>query len=190
MTSRKAAGSPTLAHVDGAWLSDDEQAVWRHLLSVQSRLQDRLDQELREGHKLTLAEYGVLVNLSESGPGGIRMSELAERLLLSRSGLTRRVDSMVRAGLVERRSCPADGRGAMALLTKAGRNRLAEAAPTHVAGVRRYLIDTLGGDLSGLSSGLERIDQALGDPGDSLRGACPGVPRGRELARETAGQVG
>lgn len=147
------------------WLSDHEQAVWRQLLCVESHLQERLDQELREGHELSLAEYGVLVHLSEAAPSGLRMSELADRLLISRSGLTRRIDSMVRAGLVERRSCPADGRGAMATLTAEGAARLAEAAPTHVAGVRRYLIDALDGQLDGLTEGLTRIQRALTAPG-------------------------
>lgn len=148
--------------MEARWLTDEEQAVWRELLCVETQLQNRLDQELREAHKLTLAEYAVLVHLSEAGPDGLRMSELAERLLLSRSGLTRRIDSMVRAGLVERRSCPADGRGAVASLTPDGATRLEEAAPTHVAGVRRYLIDALGGDLSGLAAGLARVQAALG----------------------------
>lgn len=138
--------------------------MWRQLLCVESHLQDRLDQELREAHQLTLAEYGVLVHLSEAGPDGLRMSDLADRLLLSRSGLTRRIDSMVRAGLVERNSCPADGRGAMAVLTADGAARLAEAAPTHVAGVRRYLVNALGGDLSGLEAGLMLIQAALERP--------------------------
>jgi DNA-binding MarR family transcriptional regulator len=137
-------------------------SVWRRLLGAEAHLQDRLDTELRDVHQLTLAEYGVLVHLSEAGPGGLRMSELADRLLLSRSGLTRRFDGMVRAGLVERNTCAADGRGAMAQLTARGAARLAEAAPTHVAGVRRYLIDPLAGDLSGISEGLERVEQALG----------------------------
>ncbi len=145
------------------WLSDEEQVLWRRLLSVESRLQERLDQDLRRNHGLTLAEYGVLVHLSEAGPGGLRMSDLAQLLLLSRSGLTRRFDSMVRAGLVERRSCPADGRGAMAHLTALGAERLTEAAPVHVAGVRRYLIDPLAGHLAGLAAGLDQLDRALGD---------------------------
>jgi DNA-binding MarR family transcriptional regulator len=148
--------------VAATWLNDDEQALWRRLLSVQSLVQDRLDAELRAAHGLSLAEYGVLVHLSEAGPEGARMSDLAERLLLSRSGLTRRIDSMVRAGLVERRSCPADGRGSFALLTDLGSERLAEAAPTHVAGVRRYLIDTFSKHMSGLCDGLARIEDALG----------------------------
>lgn len=152
------------------WLSYEEQAVWRQLLRVQTRLQDRLDQELRDAHELSVAEYGVLVHLAEGGPEGLRMSELAERLLISRSGLTRRIDGMVRSGLVERRSCPADGRGALALLTAEGKDRLAEAAPTHVAGVRRYLMGPLSGSLAGLAAGLARIDAVL----DGGTGAQPG----------------
>lgn len=162
-----------LGPVGVEWLTADEQTVWRRLLAVETRLQERLDQELREAHQLGLAEYGVLVHLSEAPPGGMRMSDLAERLLLSRSGLTRRIDTMVRAGLVERRSCPADGRGSMALLTRAGTARLADAAPTHVAGVRRYLIEALSGDLSGLSSGLERVEGALDAARSGDDEACP-----------------
>ncbi len=165
----------TLRAVDAEWLTSEEQAVWRQLLCVESHLQERLDQELREAHKVSLAEYGVLVHLSEAGPEGLRMSELADRLLLSRSGLTRRIDAMVRAGLVERRSCPADGRGAMASLTRDGAARLAEAAPTHVTGVRRYLIDAVGPGLGALAAGLERIQQALGTNGaNGVGSACVG----------------
>jgi DNA-binding MarR family transcriptional regulator len=157
------------------WLSDEEQALWRRLLSVESRLQDRLDQELREAHGVTLAEYGVLVHLFDARPDGLRMSELAERLLLSRSGLTRRIDSMVRSGLVTRRSCPADGRGSLGELTEAGATTLVAAAPTHVAGVKRYLIDALGGDLGGLAVGLKRVERALdgGHAGGLSPGAAP-----------------
>lgn len=147
--------------MEAQWLNEREQAIWRQLLCVEAHLQDRLDQDLREAHKLSLAEYDVLVHLSEAGTDGLRMSDLADRLLLSRSGLTRRIDGMVRAGLVERRSCPADGRGAMASLTPDGATRLAEAAPTHVAGVRRYLLEPVGGDLSGLGDGLRRVQAAL-----------------------------
>lgn len=143
------------------WLTEEEQSVWRGLLCVEARLNDRLDQELRAAHGLSVAEYGVLVHLSEGSPDGTRMSDLAERLLLSRSGLTRRIDSMVKAGLVTRRSCPADGRGAMAQLTPLGLRRLQEAAPTHVTGVRRYLIDVLGDNLHGLAAGLALIERAL-----------------------------
>jgi DNA-binding MarR family transcriptional regulator len=165
------------------WLSDEELSVWRRLLGVETRLQERLDLELREAYHLTLAEYGVLVHLSEAGPGGLRMSDLADRLLLSRSGLTRRIDAMVRAGLVERRSCPADGRGSMAMLTPGGVTRLTEAAPTHVAGVRRYLIEPIADDLAGLSAGLERIEEALGGA-QPAAGTC-GQPAD-EMAEKSA----
>lgn len=148
---------------DTRWLSGDEQEVWRCLLSVESKLREQLDVELREAHGLSLGDYGVLVHLSESDPVGLRMSDLAERLLLSRSGLTRKVDGLVKMGLVERRSCPADGRGSIALLTEAGAERLRQAAPTHVAGVRRYLIDPLG-DLGPLMAGLQKVDRAIPQP--------------------------
>ena len=151
------------------WLSTGEQELWRRLLSVESRLQERLDGELREAHRLNLGEYAVLVHLSEAGPGGLRMSDLADLLLLSRSGLTRRIDALVKAGLVGRRSCPNDGRGSMAQLTSLGAQRLAEAAPTHVAGVRRYLIDALGADIGGLARGLDRIEDALDSPDEGPR---------------------
>jgi DNA-binding MarR family transcriptional regulator len=152
---------PSHAAAPVKWLSAEEQQVWRALLCTEARLQERLDQELRSGHGLSMADYGVLVHLSEGPAEGMRMSELAQLLTLSRSGLTRRIDSLVRAGLVARRSCPFDGRGTMAQLTDAGRQRLEEAAPTHVTGVRRYLVDALGGDLSGLASGLARVAAAL-----------------------------
>lgn len=142
------------------WLDDDEESVWRQLLSVQSELRERLDSELRAAHGLSLGDYGVLVHLSEASQDGLRMSDLADRLLLSRSGLTRRIDAMARCGLVERVACPDDGRGSMARLTPEGAAKLAEAAPTHVAGVRRYLIDPLE-DLGALRDGLVVIQAAL-----------------------------
>ena len=157
-------------------MSNEEQAIWRRLLGVQARLMDRLDDELRQSHDLSLAEYECLLHLSESGPAGIRMSDLAGRLFLSRSGLTRRIDAMVRADLVERTSCASDGRGSFARLTDAGAERLAQAAPTHIAGVRRYLIDTFEGDLPGLSDALKRIEAELGYTEADLPGTNCGQP--------------
>ena len=172
MTDKSTTGTSAVS-----WLSDSEQAVWRALLCAEARLNDRLDRELRAAHGLSMAEYGVLVNLSEGPADGIRMSDLADRLLLSRSGLTRRIDSMVKAGLVSRRSCPVDGRGLMAQLTSAGRRRLEEAAPTHVAGVRRYLIDVMADQLGALAEGLARIEAALDaapcGQTQTARTACP-----------------
>ena len=149
-----------------AWLDESEQRVWRRLLAVECRMRERLDRELQEAHGMSLGDYDVLVHLSEAEGGSLRMSELAERLLLSRSGLTRRVDGLVLAGWVERKACPDDGRGSLAVLTAAGLDHLKAAAPTHVGGVRRYLIDVLvgTGGLDGLDRGLSAVEAALDQP--------------------------
>jgi DNA-binding MarR family transcriptional regulator len=125
------------------WLSDTEQRSWRALIQTTTGLLALLDQELQAAHGLTLAEYEVLANISEADDGGVRMQELAEILHLSPSGATRRVDGMVRQGLVARRQCSEDRRRQYAMLTDEGRRRLEEAAPTHVLGVRTHFIDRL-----------------------------------------------
>ena len=143
-----------------AWLSEADQDLWRRLLVVECKLRDCLDHELRELHGISLGDYDVLVHLAEAAGGSLRMSELADRVLLSRSGITRRLDRLITGGLVSRLPCVDDRRGALAHITDDGRFRLAEAAPTHVAGVRRYLVDPLGG-LAGLAPGLDRIEKAV-----------------------------
>lgn len=125
------------------WLDADEQLSWRSFLEAQQRLTDRLDRELRAAHDIGLDDYEVLVFLSESADGRLRMSELADQLLHSRSRLTYRIDRLVRSGLVRREQCPDDKRGMFAVLTDAGRALLAEAAPLHVTGVRTHLVDTM-----------------------------------------------
>ncbi|MHB1534460.1 MAG: MarR family winged helix-turn-helix transcriptional regulator [Acidimicrobiales bacterium] len=148
------------------WLSAEEQRVWRSLLAVQARVIERLDSELRQATGFTLGEFEVLVHLSEAAERSLRMAQLAERVSLTASGLTRRVDSLVRRGLVRRRPCESDGRGAYAELTEAGRAALETTAPVHVAGVRRYLIDALGPTgLERLAGGLATVDRALDAPG-------------------------
>jgi len=143
-----------------AWLSDADQDLWRRLLAVECKLRERLDRDLRELHGISLGDYDVLVHLADAAGGSLRMSELADRVLLSRSGITRRLDRLVTGGLVSRLPCVDDRRGALAHITAEGRLRLREAAPTHVAGVRRYLVDPLGG-LAGLAPGLDRIEAAV-----------------------------
>jgi DNA-binding MarR family transcriptional regulator len=142
------------------WLSEREQSAWRRLLRDEARIHDLLDRDLRRSHNLTLGGYAVLVHLSEAGPDGMRMSDLAELLVISRSGLTRRVGGLVKSGLVTRMTCPVDGRGTVAALSPAGEALLRKAAPIHVSGVRRYLIDPIG-DLGALEVGLERVEAAL-----------------------------
>ena len=145
------------------WLDASEQATWRRLLAVESRLRDHLDRELQSAHGMTLGDYDVLVHLSEAPERCLRMSELASRLLLSRSGLTRRLDGLVRDGWVARRACADDRRGSLAQLTPAGMEVLEAAAVTHVAGVRRYLVDALApvGGMAALGRGLEAVEKAL-----------------------------
>jgi DNA-binding MarR family transcriptional regulator len=144
------------------WLDADQQEAWRTFLSVHSRLLARLDAELQADHAISLPDYEVLVHLSEATGQQLRMAELADRLLLSPSGLTRRLDGLVRDGLVERRACPSDRRGSLAFLTQGGRETLEKAAPTHVEGVRRYVIDRLERDeLLDLTAALEAIGEAL-----------------------------
>jgi DNA-binding MarR family transcriptional regulator len=121
-------------------LTDTELAAWRGFLRAHHALVARLDAELVARHRLPLTSYEVLLQLAHGPAGGIRMSDIADRVLLSRSGLTRLVDRLEREGLVERRSCPSDARGQLALLTERGREVFAEARGTHLAGVQREFV--------------------------------------------------
>jgi DNA-binding MarR family transcriptional regulator len=125
------------------WLDADEMRAWRGLVDTFASVSADLENELIENHGLTHGDYGVLVQLSESPGRQMRMCDLAGRLHLSPSGLTRRLDGLVRDGLVDRVPAPDDRRVMMAELTQAGLAKLAVAAPDHVDGVRRHFIDLL-----------------------------------------------
>lgn len=143
-------------------LTDLEMAAWRSFLEAHRRITDVLEGELRDREDLPLPWYDVLVQLSESPTRSLRMQELADAVLLSKSGLTRLVDRMETAGLVERAPCEDDGRGIMAVLTDAGFDRLRASAPTHAAGVRAHFADRLRpGEAAVLAQALSRI--AAGD---------------------------
>ena len=120
--------------------------VWRGFLRTHARLVDVLGAELEQACDLPLTWYDVLVNLAHSPDGALRMNELAGAVLLSRSGLTRLVDRMQAAGYVERRACPSDRRGALAVLTPAGRDRLRAASPVHLKGITEHFLDKLDAD--------------------------------------------
>lgn len=113
------------------------------MLQVHSAIVRVLDQELEGEHGLPLTSYEVLLHLSESEGKSLRMGDLAERMLLSRSGLTRLVDRLAGAGLVEREDCVSDLRGSFARLTAEGERRFAEARPTHLDGIRKHFLDHL-----------------------------------------------
>lgn len=125
------------------WLSDGQQRLWRDYLATYRLIMIALEEQLRERAELSFAEYEVLVHLSEAPGGRLRMSALANAVLVSRSGLTRRVDQMVRAGYVEKDDCPEDRRGTFARITDEGMKCLIEAAPGHVSAVRAHFVDVL-----------------------------------------------
>ncbi len=147
------------------WLDENELMIWRSFLRTSDKLLNRLDQELVEATGLELADYGILVQLSEATEMGLRMSDLAEHALVSRPRLTVRIQRLDDAGLVERHKCPTDARSTMVTLTDLGRQRLQEAAPVHVAGVRRYFIEPIGtGQLCAVAGRLRSVLRALDDP--------------------------
>ena len=113
------------------------------MLRAYRELVARLDAELIRDHNLPLSSYEVLITLADAPGQRLRMGELANELLLSRSGLTRLIDRLERQGLVERRRCPEDARGWYAQLTEAGREKLVAARPAHREGVRRHFLDRL-----------------------------------------------
>lgn len=140
------------------WLTPPEMRAWQALLDVSTGVLAALDGELQREHGLSLGEYEVLVHLSDTPGHSLRMTDLAERLKLSPSGITRRVDGLVREGLVERVQCPSDRRGSNAVLTEKGVLRLNEAAPTHVRGVRAHFVDQLTErQLANLASALSAV---------------------------------
>src|SRR3954462_11882695 len=133
-------------------------AAWHALIAASTGLMATLDNELRAAHGLSLGDYEVLVRLSEAPDQSLRMTDLAAQLHLSPSGITRRIDGLVKAGLVERRQCPTDRRGSNAVLTKLGTKTLEACAPTHVAGVRGHFIDRLNKrELAELTNALASI---------------------------------
>ena len=120
-----------------------ELHAWRSFLRAHAAVVSRLEADLLSVHGLALGAYDVLVQLVEAPGRRLRMTELAGAVLISRSGLTRLVDRMVRDGLVRREPDPGDARGVWAVVTDAGYERLRSASRTHLTGVRRYVVDRL-----------------------------------------------
>lgn len=147
------------------WLSGEQQLVWRAYLRGAATLTSALDERLR-AFGLTLAEYEILVTLSESSDHRVRMSELASSVQQSRSRLTHTIQRMERAGLVQRVSCAEDGRGVNAELTSAGLKALRTAAPDHVAAVRELLVDAVSpADYAALGRVMTRVTEAASASG-------------------------
>jgi DNA-binding MarR family transcriptional regulator len=134
-------------------------AVWRSFLRTHTHILRLLEQDLQSNHKIAIASYDVLVQLAEAPGNRLRMSELADAVLLSRSGLTRLVDRLQRDGLVERRPDPEDARGLFTVLTDQGRAALRSATRVHLTGVSTLFIDRLEPDeLAELQRLMNKLD--------------------------------
>lgn len=140
------------------WLDDDEMRAWRAYVVGKALLDSQLNRDLQDEHQLALADYELLVRLSEAPSGQARMSTLAEQVASSKSRISHQVGRMEKAGLVRRVGCPSDGRGVFAVLTDHGQEVLRSAAPTHVRGVRDNLVDLLSDrERSVLAEVFERV---------------------------------
>ena len=124
------------------WLNAAEMKAWRRYIIASRRLLEALDSDL-EGHDLSMADYEILAQLSDAPERKMRMSELAEIALLSRSRLSHRMKVMEKAGWVKREACPSDKRGYFAVMTPKGWKAIVAAAPDHVESVRARFVDHL-----------------------------------------------
>jgi DNA-binding MarR family transcriptional regulator len=135
----------TVPDIDAATgpFSPSELAAWRGTLEAHARVTQALDAQMRSEHGLSVSSYEVLMFLADAPDRRLRMSEIAERVLLSRSGLTRLVDRLAELGDVTRCAADGDGRGMYAELTAAGATKLDAARRTHREGVRRFFLERL-----------------------------------------------
>lgn len=150
---------------------DRRLAPWRAFLLAHARIFRRLDEELRLEHDLTIGEYDALLTIAQAPKRRIRMRQLADEVILSKSGVTRLIDRLVDDGLVERSACLADARGAEAVLTERGLARLRDASKTHLRGVNEHFLAVLDdGDLQV----IERTMSSVARQAESQTGHDPG----------------
>lgn len=143
------------------WLSAEQQQAWRHYLRASRQLELALDRDLLM-HGMSLAEYELLSMLSEAPEKRLRMSELAERVVQSRSRITHTASRLENRGWVERQPAPGDKRGVVLVLTDGGMEALLDAAPVHVDGVRKYFIDAMPArQLTSVGKGMKRIHERV-----------------------------
>ena len=125
------------------WLTDEEQRAWRGLLLMTSQLNARMNRQLLQDYGISLADYEVLVVLSEAPAGRLRVFEVADTLAWEQSRVSHQLARMQRRGLISRQDCSSDARGAFAVLAEAGRAAIERAAPAHVETVRQLVFDGL-----------------------------------------------
>lgn len=168
--------------VSGAPNPDDPRLrAWVAFLQAYAVVTRRLEAELHAERGISLAEYDALVQLAVADERRLRMSELAERVVLSRSGVSRLVDRLEGDGLVARRACPTDARGAWAELTPAGLDRLRAAAPVHLRGVDGHFLSAIDEeDREGLVRALEAVVRASHTPADAMLPACDTIAEALE----------
>lgn len=149
---------------------DPRLEPWRAFLQAHARISRRLDEELRVEHDLSLAEYDALLTIADAPDRRIRMRQLADRVLLSKSGVTRLIDRLVADGLVERDTCLSDARGAEAVLTEAGLARLRRASRTHLRGIDQHFLAAVEPDaLPVIQRSMLALADRLGPGGDDDR---------------------
>jgi DNA-binding MarR family transcriptional regulator len=140
------------------WLSAHEEHLWRAWTQLNAELSATLQREMQNDAGLSISDYGVLVHLTDSPEGRLRVSDLARLLQWERSRVSHHLTRMERRGLVERRECPEDGRGAFIAVTATGRKANEQAAPGHVAAVRRLVFDALDeNDVSCLRGAIDKM---------------------------------
>jgi DNA-binding MarR family transcriptional regulator len=128
------------------WLTEEEQRAWRGLLRMNRQLNARMNRQLQDEYGISLADYDVLVVLSEAPEGRLRVFEVTDALAWEQSRVSHQLARMQRRGLIARECCAADARGAFAVLTAAGRAAIERAAPAHVEQVRELVFDGLSHD--------------------------------------------
>jgi DNA-binding MarR family transcriptional regulator len=145
------------------WLNPREMKAWRSYIIASRRLLDALDSDLG-GHDLSMADYEVLAQLSDAPDRRMRMSELAQIAMLSKSRLSHRMKVMEKAGWVRREACPEDKRGSFAVMTEKGWRAIVKAAPDHVTSVRNRFVDNLTSkDQEELAKIFDRVTTKLRD---------------------------
>jgi len=155
------------AHVRTLSPQDPRIEPWRDFLQAHARVTRRLDEELRAEHDLSLAEYDALLSIAEAPDRRIRMRQLADRVILSKSGVTRLIDRLVLDGLVQRDACLSDARGAEAVLTPAGLDRLRRASRTHLRGIDEHFISVVDdADLSVIQRSMRAVAEHAGIDAD------------------------
>ncbi len=152
---------------------DPRLAPWRAFLLAHARISRRLDEELRAEHDLTIGEYDALLTIAQAPERRIRMRQLADEVILSKSGVTRLIDRLVDDGLVERSACLADARGAEAVLTERGLARLRAASKTHLRGVDEHFLAILDDeDLEVIDRTMSSVARRAGDAPTYDSGRC------------------